>query len=304
MTAVAQAPVTARPRRRSRRRGRTALLYLLPALIIVVGITYVGVGYNGYVSTLEWSGIGDATPVGFANYLRIAVDPIFWASVGHVGIFAILTILTQMVIGFLMALVLAGPVAGKNVYRIIVFLPVVLAPAAIATAFRQILAADGQFNSLLEGIGLGSLAQAWTADPTFALYALAAVNIWQWTGFSFLLYQAALGQIDHSHIEAAQIDGASSWRITRSIILPQLSGTHATLALTGVIGSIKTFEIVWLITGGGPGRRTEFLTTYIYKNAVVSFDTGYAAALSVVLLVLALALTAIQMRAYRFGGQD
>ena len=304
MTALAHARPRVNARRLGSRRERTALLYVLPALILVVGITYLSVGYNAYVSTLDWNGIGTPTAVGLENYLAILADPIFWASVSHVAIFGVITIIAQMIIGFTMAMVLAGPVVGKNIYKVIVFLPVVLAPAAIATAFRQILSADGQFNALLESVGLGALAQAWTADPTYALYALAAVNIWQWTGFSFLLYQAALGQIDHSHIEAAQIDGASPWQITRMVILPQLSGTHATLALTGVIGSIKTFEIVWLITGGGPGRSTEFLTTYIYKNAVVTFDSGYAAALSIVLLILALALTLLQMRAYRFGGRD
>ncbi|MCA0252850.1 MAG: sugar ABC transporter permease [Actinobacteria bacterium] len=294
----------ARPRRR--RRGHyTAYLYLLPALLLIVGITYFGVGYNFWASTLDWNGIDpNPTSIGLGNYVEISQDPIFWTALTNVAVFGVITIVAQMVIGLALALVLSGPIVGRAVYKAIVFIPVVLAPAAISTAFRQFLRPDGQVNAVLDAVGLGFLSQAWIADPTWALYALAAVNIFQWTGFSFILYQAALSQIDSSHLEAAQIDGAGTWRTIRHIIVPQLRSTHITLALTGVIGALKTFDIVFLITGGGPGRSTEFLTTYIYKMSISQFHVGYGAALSVVLLLLALALTLVQMRVYRYEQED
>ncbi|MGC3953552.1 MAG: sugar ABC transporter permease [Propionicimonas sp.] len=305
---VAISPVVARPtsRRSNRwRRQYTAYLYLLPALMLIVGITYFGVGYNVWASTLDWNGI-DPNPrsVGAGNFAKIALDPIFWSSLSHVAIFGVITVVVQLVIGLALALILSGPIVGRAVYKAIVFIPVVLAPAAISTAFRQFLKPDGQVNAVLDAVGLGALGQAWIADPTWALYALAAVNIFQWTGFSFILYQAALSQIDPSHLEAAQIDGAGTWRTIRHIIVPQLRSTHMTLALTGVIGSLKTFDIVFLITGGGPGRSTEFLTTYIYKQSITQFHVGYGAALSVVLLILALLLTLVQMRLYRYDQED
>ena len=281
-------------------RQRTAYLYILPALIVVVGIIYIGVGYNGWVSTLDWNGISpDPEQIGLGNYIAIAQDPIFWGSLGHVAVFGVIVIIVQMVLGLAMALLLNGPVIGRGVYKVLIFMPVVIAPAAISIAFRQFFAVDGVFNGILRFFGLDVLTQPWLADPATALYALAVINIWQWTGFSFILYQAALSQLDQNLFEAAQIDGASDWRIVRSIVVPQLSGTHFTLALVGVIGALKTFDIVYLTTGGGPGRSTEFLTTYIYKQTVEQFHTGYAAALSMVLLVLALALTGVQMSAYR-----
>ena len=294
----------ARPRRR--RRGHyTAYLYLLPALLLIVGITYFGVGYNFWASTLDLNGIDpNPTSIGLGNYVEISQDPIFWTALTNVAVFGVITIVAQMVIGLALALVLSGPIVGRAVYKAIVFIPVVLAPAAISTAFRQFLRPDGQVNAVLDAVGLGFLSQAWIADPTWALYALAAVNIFQWTGFSFILYQAALSQIDSSHLEAAQIDGAGTWRTIRHIIVPQLRSTHITLALTGVIGALKTFDIVFLITGGGPGRSTEFLTTYIYKMSISQFHVGYGAALSVVLLLLALALTLVQMRVYRYEQED
>lgn len=285
------------PRRRSQ---LSAYLYLLPALMIVVGITYFGVFYNAWASTLDWNGVDPApAQIGFANYLKIAGDSIFWNSLSHIAVFGVITVIVQMVLGLTLALVFSGPIVGRSVYKAIVFIPVVLAPAAISTAFRQFLRPDGQVNGVLHAMGLGAWQHAWIADPKFALFALAGVNIFQWTGFSFILYQAALSQIDQSHLEAAQLDGAGTWQTIRHIVVPQVRPTHLTLALTGVIGSLKTFDIVFLITGGGPGRSTEFLTTYIYKQSVMQFHVGYGAALSIVMLVLALLLTLVQTKIYK-----
>ena len=271
--------------------------------MLVVGVIYVGIGYTGWVSTLEWNGI-DANPtqVGIDNFTRVLTDPVFWTSVGNVGIFAVLTIVIQMVLGLAMAILLSGnAVRGRGIYKVIMFIPVVLAPAAIATAFRQILSPGGDLNSLLGFLVPGGVQTAWLADPHLALYALVAINVWQWTGFSFLLYQAAISQLDTNLFAAASIDGAGFFSTVRYILIPQLSGTHATLALTGCIGALKTFDIVYLTTGGGPGRSTEFLTTYIYKQVIEQYHAGYSAALSVLLLVLALVFTGIQLRLYRFG---
>lgn len=289
-------------RRRTPRRLQLGYLYVAPALVIIVGIVYFGAFYNAWISTLDWNGLDpDPEVVGVGNYVRLAADAIFWTALQNVAIFGVITILVQMCVGLVLALVLSGPVIGRNIYRALIFIPVVLAPAAISTAFRQFLRPDGQINDLLDTFGLGFLARAWIADPDVALYALAAVNIFSWTGFSFLLYQAALSQIDQSHLEAAQIDGASTVRTVRSIVIPQLRMTHITLALTGVIGSLKAFDIIFLITGGGPGRSTEFLTTYIYKEAITQFNVGYGAALSMVVLGIALLLTLVQIWIYRMN---
>lgn len=293
------------PVRNRKRRQLVGYVYLLPTLLLIVGIVYFGVFYNIWVSTLEWNGIDpNPTNVGLGNYVEIFRDPIFRGALLHVLIFGVITVLVQLILGLIFAVVLSGPVWGKGIYKAIVFIPVVLAPAAVSIAFRQFLAPDGQVNEVLRFLGLGFLEKAWIADPNVALYALAGVNIFQWTGFSFILYQAALSQIKQSHIEAAQIDGAGPLRILRSVIIPQLRPTTLTLILTGVIGSLKTFDIVFLITGGGPGRSTEFLTTYIYKQSIMQFHVGYGAALSIILLVIAMAITLVQMRLYNLDAGE
>jgi raffinose/stachyose/melibiose transport system permease protein len=283
------------------RRAVTPYLYLLPGLILIVGVVYIGIGYTGWVSTLDWNGISDdPVGVGLGNFQQLVADPIFWSAIGHVAVFGVITILVQMALGLLMAVLLSSSsVRAAGIYKVIMFVPVVLAPAVIATAFRQILSPDGQFNELLRSAGLDFLTQAWLADPSWALYALAFINIWQWTGFSFILYQAAISQLDEHIFEAAQIDGANTRDIIGRILIPQLNGTHATLVLVGAIGALKTFDIVYLTTGGGPGGSTEFLTTYIYKQAINQFDAGYSAALSMVLLALSLLFTVAQVRSSR-----
>jgi raffinose/stachyose/melibiose transport system permease protein len=281
----------------------TPWLYILPALILVIGIIYVGIGYTGWISTVDWNGIdGSPKAVGFANFAKVFEDSVFWRATFNVAIFGIITIVVEMGLGLLMAILLSSSaVWGKPIYKVIMFLPVVLAPSVVATAFRWILTPDGELNGLLHFLGLSGADAAWLADPRLALYSLAAIDIWKWTGFSFLLYQAGIAQIDPKLFEAAAIDGAGIFKMVWHILIPQLKGTHATLALVGWIGSLKTFDIVYMTTGGGPGRSTEFLTTYIYKQVIKQYHAGYSAALSVVLLVLALLLTTIQVRAYRFG---
>jgi raffinose/stachyose/melibiose transport system permease protein len=283
-----------RPRLRWSPRG---FALTVPAIALVFGIVYAGVLYTGYTSTLDWDGISP-TPeqVGAGNYREMLGDDVFWATLRHLVVFFLLTIPAQMLLGFLIALLLQTRVRGAVLVKACVFVPVVLAPAVVGTAFRQLLAADGAFNTALEAIGLGSLAHPWLADPATALYAVAAINVWQWTGFSFLLYQAALSQIDDSLLEAARLDGAGVFRSIVSIIAPLLRGTHLTLLVVGCIGSLKTFDLVYVLTGGGPSRSTELLTTYVYSRTVSQFDVGYSAALTMVLLLFSVVLTAAQSR--------
>lgn len=275
-----------------------AVLYLLPALILVVGVVYASLGYTGYISLFDWDGLSaDQQFVGLENFVQISRDPIFWVALRNVMIFAFITILIQMATGLGMAFLLQGRlVMGRAVFKILLFLPVVLAPAVVATSFRSLLSPDGAVNSLLETIGLGALRNDWLSDPTLALVSLSLINVWAATGYSFVLYQAALSQIDPALYEAAQVDGAGPLRTLRHIIVPQLAGTHVVLIILGFMGALKMFDLVYLTTGGGPGRSTEMLTTYIYKQAVNQFHAGYSAALSIVLVALSLMFALVQMR--------
>ncbi|NYE18066.1 ABC transporter permease subunit [Microbacterium immunditiarum] len=288
------------PRRRPFRVGGGAFWYVLPAATLILVVIYLGVAYTGYVSVLDWDGLSPNPEfAGIDNYLRAFTDPVFWECLAHSAVYAVIVIPVNMAIGLTMAILLTQRVFLSGVIKVIMFVPVVLSSAAIAVSFRELLGADGMLNQVLRAIGLGGLAQPWLAQTSTALYAIALITVWATAGLNFILYQAALSQIDEDTIEAAQLDGAGKFRIVRSVIFPQLAGTHATLILLGVIGALRMFDIVFLTTRGGPAGATEFLATYIYRQTIDVFNAGYASALSILLLLIALVLTVVQLQMSR-----
>lgn len=278
----------------------TGLLYVLPVLILIVGIVYAGVGYGGWLSLLKWNGIDpDPRFIGFANYVRAAGDPVVWKAFLNLGIFAVVSMSIQMLVGLLLATLLTGrKVIGRGLFRVIFFIPVVLASSAVAAAFRAIFSPEGAFNQILHLIGINS-SVAWLATPGLSIYVLAAISIWQFMGFSLVIYMAAITQLDPASYEAASIDGTNWWQMFWRIQFPQLRGAHLTLLLLGVIGALKMFDLVFLTTGGGPAHATEFIATYIYQVGISQYDAGYSSALSMILLALALLLTVVQGRLSR-----
>ena len=281
-------------RRRRRHQQPSGLPWILPALVLCVGLIYYCIWYTGLISTWDWNGINpNPDRVGLENYARIAADPIFWGALRHTGVFLVVTFVVQTTLGLVFATLLHSRVKLAVVYKVIIFIPVVLAPAITAPVFRRIYAPDGQFNWLLEHIGLGALTQPWIGQEITALPVIMAVTVWQWTGLTFVLYFAAMSQIDPSVIEAARMDGAGNFGVLRHIIWPGVRGTTLAMAILSAIGALKTFDVPYLITVGGPNYATEFLGTYIYRKAISQSHVGYGAALSIILLVLALAMALI-----------
>jgi raffinose/stachyose/melibiose transport system permease protein len=295
MTTNSIAGTRASASRRPTRRRLTppGLPWIVPALIVSVGLLYYCIGYTGIISTWNWDGISpDPTSVGVANYTKAFQDQSFWQSILHTAIFYVSTFVVQTIIGLVFAVLLHSKIKLAVVYKVIIFVPVVLAPAIMAPVFRQMFQPDGQVNWVLAHIGLGFLQQPWIGQSSTALFVVILITIWQWTGVTFVLYFAGISQVDQSVLEAARIDGAGNIRTLVSIIWPTLRGTTVALAMLGAIGALKTFDIPFLVTGavGGPNGSTEFLGTYIYRMTIRNYHVGYGAALSIVLLVIALAI--------------
>ncbi|KHL02460.1 carbohydrate ABC transporter permease [Sinomonas humi] len=283
---------TSRPR--GRRLQASGLPWILPALVLGVGLIYYCIGYTVYISGLNWDGASpDPLSVGFKNYLNISHDPVFWKAVWHTAIFFVVTFVVQTALGVIFAVIMHSRIKLAMLYKVIIFVPVVLAPAIMAPVFRQIFAANGQFNSVLSHLGLGFLAQPWIGQESTSLPVIMAITIWQWTGLTFVLYYAAMSQIDQTYIEAARIDGAGNLRVLWSIIWPNLRGTTVSLGILSAIGALKTFDVPWLVTIAGPNNSTQFLGTYIYQMTIQLAHVGYGAALSIILLVVALVMAII-----------
>jgi ABC-type sugar transport system permease subunit len=270
------------------------LPWILPALTLSVGLIYYSIGYTAYISTLNWDGISPSPlHVGGGNYTRIFHDPVFWDAVRHTVEFFVVTFVIQTLLGLSFAVLLHSRVKLAVVYKVIVFVPVVLAPAIMAPVFRHMFAPDGEVNGVLHAVGLGALAQPWIGQTSTALPVIMAITIWEWTGVTFVLYYAAMTQIDQSVLEAARIDGAGNLRTLISVIWPAMRGTTVALAILSAIGALKTFDVPYLVTIGGPNYATEFLGTYIYRMTIPLDHVGYGAALSIILLVVALIMAIV-----------
>lgn len=264
------------------------LPWILPAFVFVVGIIYYSIFYTFDLSTLDWNGLDPIqTRVGLNNFTKAFSDWIFWKAIRNTIIYFIFTFTIQNFLGFVFAAILHTKVKFATLHKCLIFIPTILAPATMAPVFRLLFSPQGILQDIFDALHLG-ITVDWLARPNTALFILMIICIWQFTGMSFILYYAAMSQIDKEMIEAAHIDGAGNFRTLLSMVLPNCKGTTVSLAMLGVIGALKTFDIPYLITTGGPNHATEFLGTYIYRQGIRQSHLGYAAAMSVVLLVLAI----------------
>ena len=277
------------------------LPWILPAFIFVAGLIYYSIFYTFKLSTLDWNGLDPIqTTVGMSNYDKALSDWIFWKAIKNTVVFFLVTFLIQNFLGFIFAAILHSEVKLATLHKCLIFIPTILAPATMAPVFRLLFSPQGMLQDLFDTLHLG-ITVDWLARPDSALFILMIVTIWQVTGMSFILYYAAMSQIDKEMLEASHLVGASKFRTLLSIVLPNCKSTTISLAMLGIIGSLKTFDVPYLITTGGPNHATEFLGTYIFKQGIKQSHLGYAAAISVMLLILAICGAILVNRANKGG---
>ena len=277
---------------------KMAYIYILPVFIFLGVFTYYAMAFNIGISFDNWNGVSpEKIFVGLDNYMKLMKDPYFHLALKNTTVYFLITIPVQAVLGFLLANCFVNTkVRAKGLIRSIIFFPNVVALVVIGTAFNQMYNfQQGFLNETLRAIGLGKLALDWTGNPKIALYSIIIANIYTYVGFSMTLYITGLLSVPKDVMEAAKIDGASGVQSTRYIALPLLKSTHTTVILLGIVGTLKTFDIVWLITQGGPARKTEMLTTMLYRSYILEYKAGYAAAIAVVILIIALVLSCINL---------
>ena len=305
--------------RRRYQRTPAGLRWILPGFLVSVGLIYFCIVYSGYISLLRWNWRPGrpATVEGFDSYIRAFQSPLFWTSLRHTVIFFVVAFVVQCVMGIIFAALLHSRVYLATIFKVLIFVPVVIAPAIMAPVHRRVVAVDGPINWILQHlgliqvnalgnrdwtewvswllthVGLGDVTPNWI-QPATSLWVIIAVQIWSSIGMAFILFYAAMGQIDPDLLEAARIDGAGNIRVLVSIVVPNLKATILALAILNAITALKLFDYPYLITAGGPAHSSEFLGTYIYAELFgVSRHFGYAATLSILLLILALAVSII-----------
>lgn len=265
-------------------------LYVLPSLLLIVAIIYLPIVLTGYYGLMEWDGISPMAFIGLDNYATLMRDEKFWSSVNHSFLFAVLSTVF-LIVYMSVALVLSGNVRGANLFRKIYLIPMLLSSVAIAQLWLKIYhPTTGILNDLLTSLGVKETPD-WLADPAIVLGALFVPILWQYAGFYILIYYAAFKSIPASLIEAARIDGASPWQIAARIKVPLISEVIKVTIVLAVVGSLKYFDLIYVMTDGGPNGASEVMASYMYHKAFRGFEFGYGSAIGFFLLLICLVAT-------------
>ncbi|MBT1002269.1 sugar ABC transporter permease [Paenarthrobacter sp. DKR-5] len=257
--------------------------FFLPAIVLYVVFFVIPSFSSFYFSLTRWS-LFDAQFIGFENFVQFFRDPQLYTSFIHTLIYAALTSGSKVILGFFLALLLTSPILGRGYLRAVIFFPVLLSTIGVGIMFKSLLDPfHGMVNAVLGFFGLPQ--PGWFTDPNLALYTIAGVDIWKGVGIATLIFMAGIVAIPNEYFEAARIDGASSWKTIRLITIPLSKGATATVIILSLIGGLRSFDIIWATTGGGPGFTSDVLASVIYKQYQAGFY-GLSTAGNVVLFLL------------------
>lgn len=287
------------------RSSRTALLYILPALLIVVCMVFLPIVLNLYNSFFRWNSFGtEKIFVGFEYYIRLFKDPVFYIALKNNALYAIISLIFQVGLGIIIAAILEDKLIRRfqPFFRTVFFIPSVISIAVVGLLWQLLYNPEvGLVNGTLEAIGLSEWTHSWLGDSKTAIYAVVAVSQWQYTGYITMLFLIAMQKIPDEFYEAAMIDGASRIKSFFHITLPQIKEMILVGSVITVIGAFKVFDEVYVMTAGGPGRSTEVLGTMLYRSAFRNDEMGYASTIGTVIFVITLTLSLIQMKIGKTG---
>lgn len=286
-------------RRQARREALTGYLLLAPSMVgvglFLIVPVFIGLG----ISLYSWDLQSPARFVGFENYANVLTNPTVGNSVWVTVLFVAIVIPAQTILGLSVALLLHRSLPGSKVFRALYLIPWMAAPLALGVVWRWIFdPSDGALNAILGLVGVGRI--EWLSDPALALPAVAAVTIWQQSGYVALFFLAGLNAIPEQLYEAARIDGASAWQMFWRLTIPLLRPTTFFILVTGIISSFQVFDTVYAMTpNGGPAGSTDVIASRIYYEAFQSFHVGRAGAIAVLLFAILVIVTLAQQIYFR-----
>ncbi len=279
------------------------LIFVMPAVVILIVGLIIPVIYAGYLSFFNWD---MGTPwktaqfLGLDNYRRMLTDVGVKNSIMVTLRYTFWTTTLEMILGTIFALLLEKPIKGASIFRTIFILPLMVSPIVVGLMWKYMLdARTGVINYYVEALGnaipflqnFGFVRHAYLGDPHLALRALIVTDIWQWTPFIFIIILAGLQALPSEVMEASYVDGANWWQMTWHVKLPMLLPLIIVTLLMRIIDVFRALEVIYVMTFGGPGRTTEVLSLKIYKTAFTAQDLGYASVISVILIAITLALS-------------
>ncbi|PSB24730.1 carbohydrate ABC transporter permease [Stenomitos frigidus] len=273
-----------------------AWIFLAPALLLLGVFVLYPIAYLFYLSftTGSFTRVG-VHWIGLKNYWRLLLNPDFWQVLGNTIYFTLATVMPSLVLPLGLAVMLDRAIAFRDLLRAAYFLPSITSLVAVGLGWRWLFQTEGPLNQWLEAVGMEPI--PWLSSTVWAMPVLILLSIWKQLGFNLVVFLAGLQTIPLSRYEAAALDGANPWQQFWYITLPGLRPTLLFAAVTTAIFTLRSFEQVYIITGGGPLNTTNLLVYYIYEQAFAQFDFGYAAAAATLLLAATLVLVYIQLRA-------
>ncbi len=283
--------------RRDFAEGIAAWIFLAPALILLGIFLLWPIAYLFYLSFTTGSFTAEGVRwAGLRNYVRLVLNPDFWQVLGNTIYFTLATLLPSLIIPLGLAVLLNRSFALRGLLRTAYFIPSITSLVAVGLGFRWLFQTEGPVNALLNALGFEPI--PWLGSSTWAMPVLILLSSWKQLGFNMVVFLAGLQAIPPSHYEAAELDGANSWQKFWHITLPGLRPTLVFTTITTAIFTLRSFEQVYIITGGGPLNSTNLLVYYIYEEAFAQFDFGYAAAAATVLLGFTLVLVYLQLQTW------
>lgn len=261
--------------------------FMLPSIVILIAVLAIPLVYSLVVSffdtNLKSSGLGEF--VGIGNYTAALTDSYFMGSVGTTAIFTIGVVTFEFLVGLAIALLLNVNVTGKSIYFSIIIIPMMITPVAVGLIWKLLLHSElGIVNYFLEMIGLSG--QAWLADSSLALKTVMFIDVWQNVPYMVLVILAGLVSLPAEPYEAARVDGASMWQRFRYLTLPMMRPTFMVVILMRAITALKTYDLIYVLTKGGPGVKTEVISYHIYQEAFRNLEIGSASAMSYLLVLV------------------
>lgn len=270
---------------------------LLPSLIIYIGVAIVPIILSLYYSFFNWDGISAKVFIGLDNFSEIFKDDIFWLSVKNNVIIMLTGLIGQLPLGLLLALLLNRGLKGNGFFRTIGFLPVVISSVMVSLIWGMIYNTEyGFLNSILGVLGLESWQRNWLGDPDWSMLSISVAYIWQNCGLYMIIFLAALQNISSEVNEAAELDGATGLRKVFLITIPIIRPTILFTVIFSISNSFRVFDLIQILTGGGPAHQTEVMTIYMYNNAFMSRQFGYGSAVSILILIFSLIVVMIANR--------
>ena len=272
-------------------RKRVILMFLLPALIVYTLFVVVSVVWAGYYSFFDWSGVGEKTFIGIQNYMQLFTkDTIFWQTVRHTLIYTIICVMMQVFGGLLFAVFLTRFTKGRAILQTLYYVPVVISSVAICQIFTKLLSVTptGVINTVLSLINPDLATMEWISNSKVSLYAAAFVEGYKFLGLYMVIFYAALIGVPKDLEEAAIVDGANVVQQYLRVKIPYIKPVIIANCILVLNGSLRSFDISYLLTQGGPGNASELMSTYMYKQAFASMKYGYGSAIAMTIVAICL----------------